>query len=116
MVPKIRAFSDAYHDEEFRIHWDELRKAPDLTVGQLEASMDEWWEVMKQADQKHIPGKTWDTSWAAPEEFAPIEPRSAQKFVRIATHIRRQMNVADEHMLAHAYTHNLLEKEGELGG
>ncbi len=65
---------------------------------------------MRQVDQGFIPGKTWNASWATPENPVSDEPRTPQDFVEIVTHARRELNVSDELILAHAYTHNLLEE------
>ncbi len=113
---RLKAFSDAHHTEEVQFRWDEIAAAPDLTLPQLKASADQWWEVMKQADQGYVPGKTWEAGWATPEGSGSGTPRTPQEFVKIVTHARRQHNVLDELTLAHAYTYNLLERREDTPG
>lgn len=119
VAAKLKRFSDAHHAEEYRFHWDRIRAAPDLTLPQLRASADRWWEIMQQADQGYIPGRTWRASWATPETMdrgaRGGEPQTRQEFLEVVTHARRQLNVSDETMLAHAYAQNLSGDQGARG-
>lgn len=105
----LQRFSDAHYAEEFPIDRSKLDGAPNLTLSQLRASANEWWEIVRKADQGYIPGRTWEVRWATPGGEETAEPTTSREFLQIAAHARRQLTVSDEIMLAHGYSQNLLD-------
>lgn len=115
---RLRLYSDRYYTEELRIDHEGIRQTPNLTLEELKASLDKWWGMLKQLDKGYIPGKTWDTYFASPQNQESSEltletARTPSEFVRVATYLRREMDNNDELMLAQAYTENLINSLGE---
>jgi len=102
---RLRLFSDRYYTEELIINREGISEKPDLTLDELETSLDKWWGIQKALDKGYIPGKTWDVHFASSQNQENLgqtlkTARTPSEFVRVATYIRREMDRNDELMLA----------------